>query len=297
VRLYDADAEGVSFFMQSNTSQPLFTIITSTLNAMDSVERCIESVSAQTFDNYEYIVVDGASTDGTAEFLNSHKELFSVLISEPDTGIYNAWNKALKHARGEWILFLGADDILADPEVLRDTEEFLKKTQASDGIVYGDLMLVSQKAGKDRERLHIPPEKIGRRSFLDLIPSIPPHPAVFHNKKVFSDFSFDESYRIAADSKLLLSVLAREKAPVLYFPRIINRMTVGGVSSKIGATTFFEELRLLRELKINIPFAACLWCFCKNYIKLFFSITLGDQVSYKLIDQVRRLKGKPKLWT
>ena len=280
----------------NNNEATFFTIITSTLNAMETIERCVESVRAQTFHFYEFIVIDGASTDGTAEFLNSNKELFSVLISEPDSGIYNAWNKALKHARGEWVIFLGADDVLADPEVLNDTAEFLKKAQASDVIVYGDLLLVSHKTHEDRERLNVPPERLCRRPFLDLIPVIPPHPAVFHSKKIFADLSFDESYRIAADTKLLLSVLCREMKSALYFPRIINRMTVGGVSSKIGVTVFFEELRLLKELEIRIPVAACLWCFFKIYTKLFLNTIFGKKISYKIIDLARIIKGKPKLW-
>ena len=283
--------------MQSTTSQPMFTIITSTLNAMATIERCAESVTAQTFHDYEFIVIDGASTDGTVEFLNSHKEFFSVLISEPDTGIYNAWNKALKHARGEWVVFLGADDILADPKVLDDTAEFIKETQACNGIVYGDLLLVSHKTKEDRERLYVPLEKLRRRSFLDLIPAVPPHPAVFHHKSIFLNFSFDESYKIAADLKLLLSVINREMLSVFYFQRIINKMTVGGVSSTIGITAFIEELRLLKELNIKISHVASVWCFCKVFIKMLFYKTLGAPISYKLIDIVRRLKGKPKLWT
>ena len=283
--------------MRTNTSTPLFTIITSTLNAMDSVERCIESVSAQTFDNYEYIVVDGASTDGTAEFLNSHKELFSVLISEPDTGIYNAWNKALKHARGEWILFLGADDVLADKDVLGDVVRFLEEEQIYRGILYGDLILVAKGTLQETEIIHMPLEKLCSRAFLELRPQIPPHPAVFHHREVFSDrFVFDESYKISADSKLILHLICQKKVPAHYISRTINKMTVGGLSSAIGIRVFFEDRRLLRELQIPIPFFASLWALCKTLLKQCVQKVMGDQAAYRMIDFVRRLKGKPRIW-
>lgn len=278
-------------------AKPFFSIITSTLNVMDTIKRCVSSVASQTFHDYEHIVVDGASTDGTAEFLDSKRDLFSVLISEPDTGIYNAWNKALRHAHGEWVLFLGADDILADENVLRDVAGFLGEQKIHDGILYGDLMLLSNVTLQETEIIHLPPEKLCSRSFLELHPRIPPHPAVFHHRDLFSNQpAFDESYKISADSKHMLYFICKNRLPIRYIPRIINKMTVGGISSSIGIQVVFEERRLLRELRIPIPLFASLWALCKTLLKGFVLKVMGEQTAYRMIDFVRGLKGKPRIW-
>lgn len=282
----------------TDTRTSFFTIITSTLNAMETIERCIRSVAAQSFRSYEHIVVDGASSDGTAAFLRSQKELFAVLISEPDTGIYNAWNKALQHARGEWILFLGADDILADAGVLADTATFIGENSISSGIVYGDVMLVSKNTYEDKGIMHLPPEQICTRSYLELRPKLPPHPAVFHHKSILlRSKGFDETYRIAADLKPLFSALCLRKEAARHIPRLINKMTMGGISTSIGMRAFFEDARILRELGIRSSPIAYAWTFTKAAVKACVQKTLGDSAAQRMIDGVRRLKRKPRLWT
>jgi glycosyltransferase involved in cell wall biosynthesis len=279
------------------TGKSFFTIITSTLNVIDTIERCVKSVAEQTFRDYEHIIVDGASTDGTVEFLNSRKDLFSVCISEPDTGIYNAWNKALKYAQGEWILFLGADDILADENVLADVAGFIKENNAESGIVYGDMMFVSKDTHEDRAKIHLPLEKLCSKSMLELRPKLPPHPAVFHHKAILSrSAGFDETYRISADLKPVISAICQRKESVYYISRLINRMSMGGISSLIGMRSFFEDVRVLHDLGIPISKIAFIWTFSKNAFKVSVKKVLGDRMAYRIIDMIRKLRGKPSLW-
>lgn len=89
---------------------PLVTIITSTFNAVSELENSIKSVIAQSYPNVEYIIIDGGSTDGTLEIIKKYEKNISIIISEKDNGIYDAWNKDLSLATGDWIAFLGADD-------------------------------------------------------------------------------------------------------------------------------------------------------------------------------------------
>lgn len=264
---------------------------------VDTIERCVESVAAQTFRNYEHIVVDGASTDGTVEFLNSKRDYFSVLISEPDTGIYNAWNKALKHARGEWVLFLGADDILADKDVLGDVAGFIEEQGATSGIVYGDMVYVAKKNHEDRMKVEIRPEAIGEQTLLMVRPALPPHPATFHHRTLFNTRKFDESFKIAADSKLVSEALLIDKCIFLYCPRIINKMTLGGISTVFGLRTASENRRIADELKLSYSKCAMALAYAKVYFKYFILRALGQRNAYRLVDFFRKLIGKPPLYS
>lgn len=279
------------------TNTPFFTIVTSTLNMATSIERCIESVAEQTCRDYEHIVVDGASTDGTIEFLNSKSGYFSVLISEPDTGIYNAWNKALKHARGEWVLFLGADDILADKNVLRDVAAFIKEKGAKSGIVYGDVMLVAKGSYEERECIGVPPEKIGHQTYFMCQPELPPHPATFHHCALFEKRKFDENMKISSDAKLLLEVLFFDKVPFLHTARTINKMTPGGTCSAVGSQSYIEILQTMDDLGLHYSKVSAFIACAKARVKVALMFLLGEKYAYRFVDRVRILRGQPRLWS
>jgi len=264
---------------------------------MKTVGRCVQSVAEQTFRDYEHIIVDGASTDGTVEYLNSKKELFSVLISEPDTGIYNAWNKAMKQARGEWILFLGADDILAGANVLADTASFIAESKADSGIVYGDVMMVSRESFQDRELKRVLPEYLCTRERGAVRPVLPCQSGVFHHKDVIAKYGpFDESYRICADAKLLIAALCLGKEHGRRIPKTIYRMTVGGVCSAIGTRAAEENIRLVKELGMPLSRIVGKLDIIKARLKLQLLQICGEKNAYKIIDYIRILKGKPKVW-
>lgn len=288
---------GAEINAMEETKKPFFTIITSTLNVINTIERCVQSVASQTFCDYEHIIVDGASTDGTVEFLNSRREFFSVLISEPDTGIYNAWNKALKHARGEWLLFLGADDILADDNVLNDAAAYIKEHEAMSGVVYGDVTLVTKNNFQERALIQVFPEDIGKNRPGEMRPLLPCHSGIFHHKNLFTRYGFfDESYRICADAKLLIKALCMSKEPALHIPRVLYKMTMGGVSSAIGVQAFHEEYRLMNELNLSYSRWARFSMYVKVYIKQFIRSCFGEKISYQFVDFIRFLQGKPRLW-
>lgn len=115
--------------MQVKMKNPLITIITASYNSAKTIEKTIESICAQSYQNYQYVIVDGGSTDGTIEIIQSFECKFQnklVWISEKDKGIYDAWNKGIRLAEGDWICFLGSDDLLC-PNALSNYVEIIEK--------------------------------------------------------------------------------------------------------------------------------------------------------------------------
>ena len=106
---------------------PSISIVTAVYNGNNTIEETIRSVISQTYDNFEYIVIDGSSSDGTIEKLMQYDDQIDYWISEPDKGVYDALNKGIDLARGEWIYFLGADDVLVDSNVLKRIFEIRAK--------------------------------------------------------------------------------------------------------------------------------------------------------------------------
>src|SRR5665647_574950 len=102
------------------TLEPLITIIVAVYNGAKTLQRCVDSVSDQTYLNKELIIIDGGSKDGTIDILMANNDKITYWQSEPDSGIYNAWNKALGHANGDWIYFLGSDDYLWKSNVFEE---------------------------------------------------------------------------------------------------------------------------------------------------------------------------------
>jgi len=125
--------------------KPYISIVTATYNSALLLQRCIDSVANQTFKAVEHIVIDGASTDGTIEIIKNNKKYLSYWISEPDTGVYSAWNKAIPHIKGEWVLFLGSDDFLANHLVLETMLPHLEKAYPVNRLVYGKFLAINKK--------------------------------------------------------------------------------------------------------------------------------------------------------
>jgi len=162
-----------------------FSIITVCYNASATIRETIASVLNQTYRELEYIVVDGKSTDGTVEILQSITDPRMHFVSGKDSGIYNAMNKGLKMASGDYLIFLGADDTLFDGNVL---ERVAAKATGGEDVLYGDVML------KERQRLYNGPFTRwtwGHRNIS--------HQCIFYPRTVYSQYQYDERYRGVAD--------------------------------------------------------------------------------------------------
>ena len=214
------------------------SIITINYNNRDGLLKTIESVIAQTFKDYEWIIIDGGSTDGSRELIEQNAEHFSYWVSEPDNGVYHAMNKGIKVAKGEYLLFLNSGDWLYDGRVL---QTILGKEHTAD-ILYG-YMLIEENGTICHSAMMKPV-----LHWTDFIGNTLPHQASFIKRGLFEKCGlYDESYRIAGDTKFFIKAIVWEKATYEFIPERISVFQAGGISSD---SKRFEErdVRLRNEM-------------------------------------------------
>jgi glycosyltransferase involved in cell wall biosynthesis len=274
---------------------PLITIIIAVFNGENTLQQCIDSVAHQTYSNKQLIIIDGGSTDGTVAIIQKNEIAINYWISEPDKGVFNAWNKGLAEATGEWICFLGADDYFWNAFVLEKMSESLKHLPADIRVAYGQVMLL----GEGGQELYLAgkPWQEAKKSFRQYM-SIP-HQGVMHQSSLFKKHgNFDESFRITGDYELLLRELKSGNAE--FFPElIIAGMRQGGISSHPE-----NSLLLLREARwahckhvSPIPSINWLMALCRVYIRIVLWQVIGEKNARKTLDMGRRIMGLPPHWT
>lgn len=179
------------------------SIITINLNNKDGLQKTIDSVLSQTFNDFEWIVIDGGSTDGSKELIEQYADRFAYWVSEPDKGIYNAMNKGVKVAQGEYLQFLNSGDWLWSADVL--SKAFAEK--AADDILYGDYQMWSEEIGNYEEEKT--PENL---TFSFLVHRWLGHGASFIRREVIMDRRYDEQLRIASDWKFFIECALDNKS-------------------------------------------------------------------------------------
>jgi glycosyltransferase involved in cell wall biosynthesis len=203
------------------------SIITAVYNNASYIQDAIESVLAQDYDNLEYIVIDGGSTDGTLDLVRKYRNHISVIVSEPDKGLYDALNKGVKMATGDIIGFLHADDVYANQHTIsRMVETF--NLQGCD-TAYSDLLYVDA-ANTDKVIRYWQADTYSSGSFLK--GWMPPHPTFFVKREIYQRYgTYNTDMRISADYELMLRLLHRYQVSTAYLPEITVKMRVGGVSN------------------------------------------------------------------
>jgi glycosyltransferase involved in cell wall biosynthesis len=254
--------------------KPYISIVTATYNSAKFLQRCIDSVAGQTFRAVEHIVIDGASTDGTVEIIRANEDKLAYWVSEPDTGVSNAWNKAVPQIKGEWVLFLGSDDRLEDLTTLQEMKPYLEKAYPDYSLVYGILTACRRGTEEVLYREGEPWADLKGKKGQWRFPR-PPHPSTFHHRSLFEgDEPFDETYKIAGDAKFLARAIKRREP--LFAPVTVTRFSTGGLSGSMGQRELVmwqEERRLLKELNIKPNVIPMMEDFLKR---------LGKEVAYKL---------------
>jgi glycosyltransferase involved in cell wall biosynthesis len=185
----------------SSMCVPLVTIITVVRNGAATIALTLESVRAQCYLSVEHIIVDGASTDETVEIIKSYHSDHLRWISEPDQGIYDAMNKGISLARGDWLLFLGADDVLADPDVLSDI--FQQQELAPYDLVCGGSSYIGGKRCVPRLDWHT-----------KLFNTIH-HQAAFYRRSLFNDFRYRLDIPVVADYEMNFLIYSRHQSALL----------------------------------------------------------------------------------
>lgn len=197
------------------------SLIIATYNAEKTLLRCLDSIITQKSDEIELIIIDGASQDNTISIINDYSQVVDYHISEPDNGIYDAWNKGVKAATGDWIMFLGADDLLLPHFFSTYLSLIASKDMSKYDIISAKSKLVNNKGvylrsfGKNYDWTSF-------RKVMDIS-----HGSTLHNRKLFDEIGyFDTNIKICADYDFLL----RKKMNAYFLDKEMIVMQVGGMS-------------------------------------------------------------------
>ena len=218
---------------------PFFSIITVTRNAQTTIENCINSIINQDFQDFEYIVIDGLSSDLTPEILSKYSSQIDLLISESDNGLYFAMNKGLNLARGKVIGIISSDDILL-PEALSKVAQVFKDNPRAE-VVYG----AAELGASANSSVIFSHQELNSRMIL--------HPSTFVASSAYgSAGNFNTKYRIAADYDLMLRF---NKAGVIFqaYEGSLTRIAPGGASSKYRFKSILETYQIQKEY-VSKPF-------------------------------------------
>lgn len=248
-----------------NPDLPLFSVITVCYNSGKTIRDTIQSVVSQDYPNIEYILVDGLSQDNTLEIIQEFRTKISYIISERDHGIYDAINKGIALAKGEFVSILNSDDVYRGNEVLSSVVRKMQENEAD--AVYGDLDFV--------DRLN--PQHVVRKwkagpyqEGLFLKGWMPPHPAFFVKRQCYQNFGvFDTGFIYAADYELMLRFIHKHRIKINYLPDVLVKMRMGGfgnasILAKIKANMEDRQAWTKNELKAGI---LTLWL--KPFRKIF----------------------------
>lgn len=217
------------------TAHPVFSIITVTYNAVNTLENTIQSVLNQDRDLFEYIVIDGGSKDGTVNCIKQYQDRISYWVSERDDGIYDAMNKGLDKARGVWILFLGADDRL-EHGILKTVTNYLDDSL---DLIYGNVLFNDGVRYNSTFNIKI------------MLNNTVHHQGAFYNRRLFEHFRYDSTIKVMADYELNLFIyMSKKKRKKIELD--IAECDVQGVSSEINRS--LEELQLVHS-KYYKPFS------------------------------------------
>jgi glycosyltransferase involved in cell wall biosynthesis len=220
------------------------SIITVCLNAKDTIESTFLSVFSQTYKNVELIVIDGASNDGTLDIIEKYKERISHFVSEPDKGIYDAMNKGIMLATGDFLIFLNANDVFYDEYVLEKVANTLNENPEAK-FLFGNAEYIST----DKQESQILSYDNIKNDFSIIFDNIC-HQSVFYRKSLFEEFGlYSEQFKIYSDWDFNIKCLAENKVKIIYLPLIICKFQLGGACSNSNSekTCKFEKKALIEN--------------------------------------------------
>lgn len=221
---------------------PLFSIITVTYHAESVLEETILSVVSQTYHNIEYIIVDGASKDRTLSIVNKYRDKIQAVVSEPDKGLYDAMNKGLKMAKGEYVCFLNAGDTFHEDDTLQLIVHQLNKSNVLPDVIYGKTALVDAQRHFVRMRRLQTPDTLNWKSFRQGM--LVCHQA-FIAKRALAE-TYDLNYRFSADFDWCIRVM--KKASLLHNTRLtLIDYLDEGMTTKNRKASLKERFRIMAK--------------------------------------------------
>lgn len=258
----------------------LISIITINYNNLEGLKRTVESVVTQTWQEFEYIIIDGGSTDGSAAYIESQSKNIDYWLSEPDSGIYNAMNKGIKVAKGEYLLFLNSGDTFYNSKVF---ENVALQISNEYGIYYGDVQRIFK---NDYKIIKSYDETLTFSFFID---SAIAHQSAFIKKRLFSEiFYYSEDYKILADWEFLICAICKHNIPYKHLGLIISNYDMNGISSQPQNKLIMKEERE-KCYKKHFPL------FSEDYLELMNSRLILNSDRMKLFMKIEENATSRKL--
>lgn len=256
------------------------SIITINRNDAEGLHKTIKSIVGQTFTDYEYIVIDGASTDNSVDIIKKYENKISYWVSEPDKGIYNAMNKGIKAARGEYLFFLNAGDWFYSDKVL----ENVFALNRNEDFLYGNVCFI-----KDKDNFYITdyPEKI---SFLLFYMDGICHQAVFHKRSLFEDKLYDENLIIYSDYEFFIQKMIIENKSTFFVNEVISNYDENGLSSSTDLALIEKYDRERKQILSSFFPERVLndYALLANY---------EDESKILFVKRMRRIMKNPRLYS
>ena len=204
------------------------SIITVSHNSSNTILDTIKSVNLQSYKNIEHVFIDGLSSDNTLELIKLNSKRINIIISEEDSGIYDAINKGVLNATGDFIGLLHSDDILSSSEIISDLIEKIQNENL-DGV-YGDLQYVDKKNSNKIIRFW---KSCAFKPNLLMKGWMPAHPTLILKKEVYQKHGvFNKSFKISADYDFMLRIFKDYNLKFGYLPKVVTKMRVGGASNR-----------------------------------------------------------------
>lgn len=255
------------YFKKSYNNKSLISIITVVFNGAKELEQTIQSVINQTYNNVEYIIIDGGSHDGTLDIIKKYKDQIDYWVSEKDNGIYDAMNKGIDLASGEWINFMNAGDVFYDENVLEKIHVELKNEFT---VVSGQVSIYYEN------------EFIENYGSMKIIP----HQAAFFKSLYMKTLKFDLEYKILADGELLRRLQQLKEYNAKYMDIIVAKFYLGGVGNnpKILFRRIKEELKMKSESNQSVSFKWTLFQIY-NFVGLLFYKIFGEYRYYTIFQK------------
>ena len=255
------------------------SIITINLNNVAGLQKTMKSVFAQTFTDYEYIIIDGGSTDGSREYIKKHTEKLASWVSEKDTGVYNAMNKGIVKAKGEYLLFLNSGDYF----YLDDTIKNLDLETLEEDIVYGNLNVQDQDNGKSWIETY--PDNLTFEFFLH---KYLPHPASLIKKSLFEKNGlYNENQEVVSDWEFFMNNICLYGASYKYINSIVAVFFCNGVSANPANAS---KIKKEKEIILNRYYRAFLPDYtnadnCRNELR-----NLNNSRMHKIVSKILNLR-------
>ncbi len=225
--------------IKNDENLPLISIITVVFNSVDFIEKTIKDVINQSYPNIEYIIIDGGSTDGTVEVLRQYNEFIEYWVSESDRGLYDAMNKGMKSATGDYLWFINSGDLPFDLTVLDNI--FRANEQFAD-IYYGETQIIDTNGKTIGMRRHKAPQKLNWKSLLKGM--LVSHQSIIVKKEIAVPYNLE--YNLSADFDWLIKVLKKAKS-IKNTQLIISKFMDGGLTKKNLIPSLKERFKIMVE--------------------------------------------------